>query len=164
MLDKLLKDPNYDPEYEKLFTARIYQAEAECAKALGNETEENDWLYRLFLLYPQLIPYTGLKMNMNLHISGDVDKDVEKRLRDCNINWVTNSSIPAPGAYVIFNRNGAKKDITYYVIDRAGNYLVQKQSFSWQKPDEAGKDLAYRLFNIGGKEPEKEEARATASQ
>ena len=151
-LDKLLRDPNTDADYERLFTARVYQAEAECARELKNEASQNEWLYRLYILYPQLVPYTGMPMNMNLRISGDVDPAVEKRLRAFNIHWVTNSSIPAPSAYVIFTHNGDKKDITYYVLDQTGNYIVQKQSFAWQKPEEAATSVAYRLFNIGGKE------------
>ena len=153
VLDKLLRDQNYDAEYEKLFTARVYQAEAECAKALKDDNAKNDWLYRLYILYPQLVPYTGMTMNMTLHVSGEVDKDVEERLQSCNINRVTNSSIPAPQAYVIFSHTGKNKDITYYVLDKMGNYIVPKQSFAWQKADETGTALAYRLFNIGGKEP-----------
>jgi hypothetical protein len=151
MLDKLLQDTNTDPDYEKLFTARIYQALAECAKEAKKGTEQNDWLNRMYNTYPQLIPYTGMAMNMSLHISGDIDQAVEKRLKACNINWVTNSAIPAPQAYVIFERKGDKKSITYYVLDNAGNYIVQKQTFGWQKAEETGTQLAYRLFNIGGK-------------
>lgn len=154
MLDKLLRDPNTDADYEKLFTARVYQAEAECAAEFKNGAQHDDWLYRLYTLYPQLVPFTGMPMNMNLHISGDIDPAVEKRLRACNIKWVTNRSIPAPEAYVIFSHTGKNKDITYYVLDQAGNYIVQKQSFAWQKADEAGTQLAYRLFNIGSKDEE----------
>ena len=154
VLDKLLRNPDTDADYEKLFTARIYQAEAECADQQKNETAKNEWLYKLYVLYPQLAPFTGIPANMVLHLSGDVDKEVEKKLRACNINWVTNSSIPAPEAYIIFTKKGNKKDITYYVIDRKGNYIVQKQGFAWQKPEETGLQLAYRLFNIGGKDVE----------
>ena len=153
ILDKLLRDQNTDAEYEKLFTARLYQAEAECAKAQKNITAQNEWLYRLYVLYPQLVPYTGMPANMNLYISGNVDKDVEKRLRACNINWVTNSSIPSASVYVTFTGTGDKKNISYYVLDKAGNYIVEKQGFTWKKPEEAATTLAYRIFNIGGKEP-----------
>ena len=154
MLDKLLKDPTIDAEYEKLFIARLYQSEAECAKELRDETAKDDWLNRLYELYPQLVPFTGIPMNISLHLSGDVDQAIVNRLRACNINWVTNTGIPAPAAYLIFGKKGDKKDITYYVLDKSGNYLVQKQSFFWQKADETGTMLAYRIFNIGGKEEE----------
>jgi hypothetical protein len=157
MLDKLLRDPNTDADYEKLFTARVYQAEAVCADKLDNTSARDEWLYKLYVLYPQLVPFTGLKPNMILHLSGDVDKDVEKRLRACNVNWVNYKNIPAAEAYVVFTGKGKQKTITYYVLDRGGNHVVEQQSFSWQKPEETGKELAYRLFNIGGKEPEETE-------
>ena len=158
MLDKLLRDPNTDAEYEKLFTARLYQAEAECADELGKDKERDEWLYELYKLYPQLLPFTGLKPNLTLHVSGDVDKEVVNRLRACNINWISgNSTVRAPEAYVIFTGKGKKKSITYYVLDNGGNYIVAQQSFAWQKAEETGKELAYRLFNIGGREPEETE-------
>jgi hypothetical protein len=157
ILDKLLTDPNTDADYEKLFTARVYQAEADCARELKKSSAQNEWMYKLYILYPQLVPFSGIPMNVNLHVSGDVDKKVENTLRACNINWVTNSSIPAPEAYVVFSHKGDRKDITYYVLDKGGNYIVQKQSFAWQKAGETGTQLAYRLFNIGGK-PEEDPA------
>ncbi len=153
-LDRLLRDPNTDADYEKLFTARVYQAEAECAGKLKDITMQNAWLYKLYVLYPQLVPFIGMPMNMTLHINGDVDAATEKRLRAFNINWVSGSSVPAPQAFITFARNGNKKDITYYVLDREGNPIVQKQSFAWQKSEDAAVALAYRLFNIGGKEEE----------
>jgi hypothetical protein len=163
ILDKLLHDPTIDADYEKLFTARVYQAEAECAMELKNTTAQNEWLYKLYVLYPQLVPYSGMAMNMNLHVSGEIDKEVEKNLRACNINWITNSGIPSVNAYIIFTHTGKNKDITYYVLDNSGNYIVPKQSFAWQKTDEAGTALAYRLFNIGGKDEEAEEETPTTT-
>jgi hypothetical protein len=160
MLDKLLRDPNTDAEYEKLFTARLCQAEAECAEELKKDRSRDEWLYKLYNLYPQLVPFTGLKPNMVLHVSGDVDKDVEEKLRAFNINWVTKNYIPAPEAYVIFTGKGKDKSITYYVQDRNGEYIVPKQSFAWKKAEETGRELGYRLFNIGGREAEESDAKA----
>lgn len=151
ILDKLITDPNVDEAYEKLFIARIYQAQAECARERKSEGEQADWLYRMYVLYPQLVPFAEMPMNMRLHVSGAVNKDVESRLKAFNVNWVTNSSVPAPDVYIIFDGKGGKKNISYYVLDRSGNYIVQKQGFAWQKPEEAAKMLAYRLFNVGGR-------------
>lgn len=154
-LDALTREKLIDKEYEKLFIARLYQAEAECAKELEYDTEYNDWMYRLYNTYPQLIPFTGLKPNMNLRISGAADAVVTERLKNCNINWVTNSSIPAPIAYISFGTKGKTKIINYYVVDRNGNYIVPKQSFSWNKAEDAGIALAYKLFNTGSPKEEK---------
>jgi hypothetical protein len=153
ILDGLLREQNTDVQYEKLFVARLYQAEAECAKERNDYEAYNDWVYRMYLTFPQLLPYTGLQGNVSLHIIGQADTRVVERLKACNINWVTNSSIPAPQAYISFTRNGNKKDIQYYVIDKTGERIVEKQSFAYQKPEDAGTSLAYRLFNIGGKMP-----------
>ncbi len=153
-LDALTRATNADPDYEKLYIARLYQAEAECAKELKNTTDQNEWLYKLYAIYPQLVPFTGLPMNMSLHIGADADKQVIENLKGFNINWVTNGSIPTPGAYITFSTGKNNlKNITYYVVDRYGKYIVTRQTFSWKKPEEAAQALAYRLFDIGGNEP-----------
>lgn len=154
ILDGILRSPDIDLDFEKLFVARVFQAEAECAQERKDVSAYNDWVYRMYITYPQLVPFTGLQMNMRLHLNGDVDKAAAERLKDCNINWVTDVSIPAPDVYITFIRNGNKKDIQYSVADKTGNIIVKTQSFAWQKPEDAGTSLAYRIFNIGGKEPE----------
>ncbi|MBS1772827.1 MAG: hypothetical protein JST82_08200 [Bacteroidetes bacterium] len=155
LLNEILRDPNTDAEYERLFIARIYQAMAECTKERKDNTAYNDWIYKLYIAYPQLVPDAGMTMNMNIRFVGQQDEAVVKRLKDCNINITDNSSVPAPEAYITFTGTGTKKRIQYYVMDRRGNYVVEKQSFGYTKPDEAGVELAYRLFNIGTKEIEK---------
>lgn len=151
MLDGILTDPNIDQEYEQLFLARVYQAEAECAAERKDDVAYNQWVYRMYLAFPQLIPNTGLKMNMRLHVSGQVNNEVVNRLKDCNINWA-NNGIPAIEAYAIFTGNGPKKRIEYYVTDASGKELVARQSFTYTKPETAGVQLAYKLFGIGGKD------------
>lgn len=151
ILNAIMRDPNTDGEYEKLFIARVYQAQAECAKELKDNKDYERWVYLMYQLYPQLIPDAGLVMNMNLHASGSADKIVVDRLKDCNIGWTGAGSNTAE-AYVIFSGSGNKKRIEYYVLDQGGNYIVQKQGFNYKKPEEAGVELAYRLFNIGGKD------------
>ncbi len=159
MLDGILREPNIDLDYEKLFVARIFQAEAECAKQRKDNEAYNDWMYRLYDTYPQLVPYTGLRMNMRLHVSGAIDKDAADRLKACNVNWITDIGIPAADVNIVFVKNGNKKDIQYFVTGKAGVSIVNRQSFAYQKPEEAGVSLAYRIFNIGGKEPEQPAAK-----
>jgi hypothetical protein len=153
ILDDIIYKQDVDEEYEKLFIARSLQAEAECAKDAKDDNAYNDWVYRLYTTYPQLLPYTGLQMNMRLHIAGQADDKVVSRLKDCNINWVTNNSTPAADVYVTFTKNGDRKGITYYVQDKKGKNIVDSQSFSYQKPEEAALMLAYRIFNVDGKTP-----------
>lgn len=155
LLDEILHDPNMDAEYEKLFIARVYQAQAECAMERKDNLAYSNIVYKLYQFYPQLIPNSGLKMNMRMRIVGRADDKVIERLKACNINWVDNSNVPAPEAYVSFSGTGNKKRIKYYVMDKSGEYAVQEQSFAYSKPDVAAVQLAYKLFNIGMKEVEK---------
>ncbi len=154
-LDDLFKEPSIDQQYEKLFTARLYQAAAECADELGLVDKKNDYLYQMYLTYPEIMPYTGLKCNFNLHLIGTPDPAVVDRLKDCNINWTANSSIPAPQLYLEFGAEKGKRNITYYVTDKNGRYIVNKNTITTGKPEQTGVDLAYRIFNIGAKTPEK---------
>lgn len=146
MLDQILKDPNTDAEYEQLFLARIYQAKAECAEKRKDNKAYSEWTYRLYQTFPQLIPDAGLSMNMRLHVSGKAIEVTLKRLNGCNINW--NNDASAADAYISFSPDG--KRIDYYVT--AGNTtVVEKQSLKVENAEKAGVQLAYRLFNIGGK-------------
>jgi hypothetical protein len=96
-------------------------------------------------------------------VSGIADEKVVKRLKSCNINFVTNSSVPAPEAYLIFSQKGNRKSVEYYVLDKAGNTIVEHQIMGYNETDEdVGVQLAYRLFNIGGKAaPDKDNAALT---
>lgn len=152
-LDGILQDPDIDQQYERLFLARVYEAEAGCARERKDDAAYSDWMYRLCTIYPQLVPYTGLEPNMHLNVSGEVDKKVVDRLKDCNVNWVSNSSVPALSAYLIFRGQGEKRRIEYYVLDKNGDYIVPRQTCSYdtRRAEAAGVDMAYRIFNVGGK-------------
>ncbi|MCB0695865.1 MAG: hypothetical protein KDC07_00790 [Chitinophagaceae bacterium] len=150
MLDEILRDPDIDVEYEKLFLARVYQAQAECAEEQDDDAAYAKWMMKMYAEYPQLIPYTGLKMNMELHVNGN-DGTVIRRLRDCNINWTTGKETPR--AFVTITNNGKKGQVKYYVLDSKGKYIVPESTFGYDNNEaaaaNAGINLAYRLFNIG---------------
>lgn len=148
LLDAIVNDRTIDREYERLFLARAYQAQAEYAKEKKNEPVAARWTYRMYLTYPQLVPFSGLQPAMNLHTSGTVDKEVVDRLRSCNIKWgLSNSSVEA---YIIFSNNGKVKRMEYYVLDKSGRYIVPRQSCTYKDATRSGIDMAYRLCGVGG--------------
>jgi hypothetical protein len=155
MLEQVLRDPNIDADYEKLFLARVYQAQAECAEKREDNKAYAEWMYRLYQTYPQLIPNVGMKMNMRLHVSG-ANEEVLKRLKTCNINWVENNT-PAVDVYLSFAGTGVNQRVDYYVQDK-GSIVVEKQALKIEKSEKAAVQLAYRLFNIGGKMSAREKA------
>lgn len=146
LLNEILNDPDIDVEYEKLFLARVYEAQAMCAQERDDRAAYADWMNRMFAVYPQLIPFSGLQMNMNLQVTGTVPEVVE-RLKEFNINWTSNTA--APTAYVSFTEGKEQKQITYWVNDANGNIIVAQQRFGYDNTERAGLQLAYRLFDVG---------------
>lgn len=150
MLQEVLKDPNTDPGYELLLTARCYQALAECAVKEKDPAAVQRWTNALYRIYPQLVPFTDLEMPMRLLVSG-TDKETENRLRACNIRFSNDASVTARLA---FRKKDNKYVAEYSVTDEKGAFIVPQQRFVYKNPEEGGVGLAYRLFGIGGNLPE----------
>lgn len=151
MLNDILQDSDIDVEYEKLFLARVYQAQAECAKERKDDKAYTLWMSRMYSEYPQLVPYTGLEMPMRLQVNGTGADITLNRLKDCNIKWVTDAN--APIAYVTVLKGEKSNNIKYYVQDAGGKVIVPNNTmgaaFEGSGAESAGVGLAYRLFNIG---------------
>lgn len=151
LLDEILRDADIDVEYEKLFLARVYQAEAECAQGQSDDVGYNRWMARMYSEYPQLIPYTGLRMPMQLVVNGTGATTTIERLKACNINWVNDPAVPK--AYVTVTPGEESNSIRYYVVDAKGNHIVRDNAFYATKEgdgaESAGITLAYKLFGVG---------------
>ena len=156
ILYDILNNEKTDLEYEKLFAARTYEALAMCAKEKKNINEYNESLYSFYINFPQLLPYSDLKPNLRLTIIGTPDQKVVDRLKGCNINWIKDGSAPAAEATLKFYTSGKKKIVSYYVMDKSGKEIVQRENYTYTKPEDAGVILAYRLFNIDRKTAQEE--------
>ena len=149
ILLSLLREPGIDLSYEQLFLARSYEALAACADGLDKPDERDSWLYQVYQIYPQLIPFSGMKMPMQLQIAGTPDAAVVERLKDCNINYEATGSQKVR-AILTFSTRGKLRVIEYSVIDGTRNFIVPRQTYSYSDAKVAGVSLAYRLFGIGG--------------
>lgn len=147
-LNAVLRDPTLDADYEKLLIARALQAQAECANELDKDDDYNDRMYKMYLFYPQLIPYTTLRMNMRINMSG-APEGFESELKSLNINWTNSTSLQAPKASIRFTGKGDKQKIEYYVTDESGKELVARQTMVYKNAAQSARELGYRLFNIG---------------
>lgn len=150
ILDGILQDTDIDAEYEKLFLARVYEAQAECAEERDDNAAYTTWMSRMYAEYPQLIPYSGKAMPIQLHVTGN-GGDVLARLKSCNIKWVSDAA--APRAYITFIPKGKGYSIQYAVTDSKGTIIVPQSTFTVEGIADtnanSGINLAYRLFKIG---------------
>jgi hypothetical protein len=147
---EILKDKTLDPENEKLLIARIYEAIALAADENDNDEERDEYLMKLYELYPQLLPHSELEMKFNLDIetpATESETKILEELKECQVDWEGGREWPT--VTVGFRTNEKKLREMYYTVRTAkGDVLVPLSSIIISNPSGAGKKLAYRLFNI----------------
>lgn len=151
ILEPLLTDPTVDKQYEKLFIARVYESLALCAKAQQQEIKQRDYTLDFYRIYPQLLPFSELTLNMRLK-TNQPENVLIKALRSYAINWVTDASSPAIQVDINFSKSDKSNKVSLQVHDDNGVSIVKAQDIYYKKEAEILKELPYRLFNIGGEE------------
>lgn len=150
LLDEILRTAEIDAEYEKLFLARVYQAQAMCAEERKDNEAYNTWMYKMYETFPELVPYTGMEMPMQLFVNGEGGALIE-RLKECNMKWVTDNK--APKVFVTITASEKDDVIAYSVTAANGEKIVPQNSFAASttgvEGEKSGINLAYRIFNIG---------------
>lgn len=140
-----------DTANEKLFIARLYEGMAKGYDEDGNKSRFNNYTNALLGVYPQLLPFTGIKTSMRFSVSGiddDVTKKVVDEIKDCNIDF--SPTQPSPTARIVFNKKGTSYEALITVIGSNGLPVVNNQRMIFKKADGAGKEIALRLFGKGG--------------
>ncbi|HTL83100.1 MAG TPA: hypothetical protein VL651_15410 [Bacteroidia bacterium] len=66
--ENVLNDPDIGTEYNKLLYARTCEGMANCSSGFDRDF----YTYELYRTFPQLVPYSGLKMKMRLMVNGKV--------------------------------------------------------------------------------------------
>jgi hypothetical protein len=147
-------DENYllDTANEKLFQARMFEV---LAKASSNEDDSKKARYANSLLekFPQLLPFSGIKMKMKLTVAGDSDeisKEVLEELKDCNIEWAENNETNIPEVNILFRKKGKNYQVFFNVKSGNGINIVPEGRMVFKEAEGTGKELALRLFGKGG--------------
>ena len=143
-----------DTLHEKLFMARLYEL-----LARAHEDDEDSHFYDLyrndyFEEFPQLAPFSGIKMQMKLTVTGvddDVTKEVVKDIKSCNIQWVSATGSGIPESTITFEKKGKLYRATLSVKSGTGKAIVTNEEMIFKESSGAGKELALRLFAKGGK-------------
>ena len=149
--DRIEKTTLLDTANEKLFLGRMYE---NLGKVYRKEDDDmyHSYCNLLMRVYPQLIPYSGLTMAMQLSVSGDGNETTDKVIKDlkrCDIHF-TESNENAPKASVSFIQKGDKYEALINVISESGKPVVTDQKLIFKKADDVGAEIALRLFGKGG--------------
>jgi len=147
--ESILNESTIDTVYEKLFLARVLEGLSHCNKQLGR-TGTCEYLAQLYTIYPQIIPYSGLKMT--IHLSSNektaIQQQVVKSLRNAAIDWSSQRGPNIPEVKINFKtKNGVQ--LIEYTSSLNGKIIIRPQTFSYTLAEEAGQKLSLSIFNIG---------------
>jgi len=152
IFENILYNTRLDTAHEKLFLARIAETLARQYDNSGDKEKYNSMVAYYFSEYPQLIPFSGIRLKMKLNMTGvsdDITKKVTSEMEDCNVNWVDDGSYAAI-ANINFEKKKEKYEINYSVQNGAGQTIVNNQRILFKDPKGLGKELALRLFGVNG--------------
>jgi hypothetical protein len=141
-------NPYYaDEKNEKLLKARLCEIMSNGFEGAKQEA----YIQQFYETYPQLVPFSGAKMKMNVLFTGDTDETINKvidDLKDCDIEMTNESGIPQAEINFIIKNGAYIAKIN--VRDASGNDLVLDQQVVFKLEKGVGRELALRLFAKGG--------------
>jgi hypothetical protein len=153
VFENILNTAILDTSHEKLFIARLYESLARSYSHDGEKEKAANMKYNFFREYPQLIPFSGFTVKMNLStsaLSSHMERNIVKELKDCNIDFTNDAGSDIPKAFINFVPLKNKYEADYSVTDINGKIIVPQQKIYFKKEDGVGKELALRLFGVGG--------------
>jgi len=142
-----------DTAHEKLFVARLYESLARSYAHDDDEDKADNMRYRFCKEYPQLIPFSGFEIKMNLStssLSTEMEKNIIKELKGCNIDFTNERSSNIPAAYIKFSKLKNKYEADYGVVGADGKVIIPLQKMYFKTENGVGKELGLRLFGVGG--------------
>lgn len=158
-LNRILNEQKIDLEYEKLFLARVYEAFVQCHAHRG-DTGNLQELVKLYNTYPQLIPFSGLRMPFILERDAQttIQLKVVDGLKRMNIDWTGQSTANIPTLRIHFTMRGKLSVIRMSVLS-GGSTVIPATELTYSDPDKAAKEIGLRMFGVysvaeNGKQPD----------
>lgn len=148
ILHLLIGSPEVDPASEELFLARCYEALNQCAVKNKEKFLSIETMNQLYEVFPQLIPYSDMKMNFKLNTSGNIDKKMLSKIKAFRINWLTDSD---PNVLIVnldFKQVNNKKSVVYSLSNSSGKIILPQQEYVYKNGEKEARNIMYGIFNI----------------
>jgi tetratricopeptide (TPR) repeat protein len=139
-----------DSEYEKLYLARLFEALALANNASGTKENIEKFRNQFYQTYPQLVPYSPVKMKFKLltETNGvETANRILSDLKEFNIDFVTGGD-NLPTVKLRFDKTGDKNIVEYSVESPQGTEIVETSSIVYTDTKNVAKKLAYAMFNL----------------
>ncbi|MEP5612041.1 MAG: hypothetical protein ABJP45_07310 [Cyclobacteriaceae bacterium] len=148
--ESILDDPTLDDEYEKLLIARVHEGMSEAYEALDNRSEADRHLINFYNTFPQLVPFSDLKMKMKLEAPAVGDDEmvnsILSELESFDVEWVEEEG-SWPVANVSFDEVEQGLSVKYE-ISSSDQSTSLTGAFNVNKYEDPATELMYRLFGI----------------
>lgn len=153
-INAMLSGQTESSEFEKLFTARVWEMKA----ALSEGGEKQYALNKMFELYPQLLPFSGQPIRMALSIKGSdaaMARELRDKLEDTGVEWVDIATAEVPATYLDVTKKGNKYEVSIDTQGADHSKLVTGQKLIFREGDPVTNELLLRIFGKAGPvEPE----------
>lgn len=140
-----------DNEYEKLYLARLYEALALANESSGTKGNLEKFRNQFYQTYPQLVPYSPVKMKFKIETKIDEvesSKQILSDLKAFNIDFETNGD-NLPVFRLNFGKTADNKDIVEYSVESSwGTKIVKPSSIVYTDTKDVAKRLVYSIFNL----------------
>lgn len=147
--ESILEDDYLDDTNEKLLIARIHEGLSKAYAETDNTISANDNLMAFYMNFPQLLPFSDLKMKLNLKVLNNTltsqQEAIVEELKDCNIEWVENDA-NWPTLYINFAKNEKNHVVDYQV--KVANDIKFEGHLNLKDVTHPGQLIAFRAFEI----------------
>jgi hypothetical protein len=146
----LMSENENENEYEKLYQARLFEALAQANDMSGTNGNFEKFRNQFYQLYPQLVPYSPVRMKFRLETQTDENtksKQILSDLKGFNIDFETGGE-NLPVVKLHFGKKNDKNIIEYIVESSWGTRIVESSSITYTDTKNVAKQLAYAIFNL----------------
>ena len=147
--ERILNDPTLDSNYERLLIARVQEGLSDAHDMLDNRSEADRYLRDFYRTFPQLLPFSGLKMKLKLEAVGIDEKSnaILSNLENFELEWVEEVG-PWPIASISFEEGEEGLSIKYEIRESSDQDTFFSGAFNVNKYEDPAAELVYRLFGI----------------
>ena len=149
-LNELKCTAKIEKDYERLFAARLYEALALCTTG----KEQESYVNQFYAAFPQLVPFSEVKMKFRLETKCDDNPAAEQALaalKTFDIEFTADSRSESPKVILQFFNNGRRDAVSYSVESSWGTVIVTPTTLTYTDPAEVARKLAYAIFKVGTK-------------
>lgn len=151
ILDELVAKNTPDKEFEKLYHARLYEALTLASEAENEDAKSDKFRLRFYRTYPQLIPFSEVKMKFNLKIETS-DSEISDRIvadfKAFNIDFTSTPENNVPTINLHFEKIDGKNRLKYQVTTDWGSAIIDPSTINYTNPEGVARKLAYSLFKL----------------